>query len=323
MGGQISLTYTSLYPTDVVSLWLLDSGGVWSAPKSERVKIVEAGGRNPLMARTEEEFAQVLPFVMRKPPYVPRFMLNVMAQERIRNFDLEQRIYNEDVTYQMEPHIVGLDTPTLIVWGKEDRSHNVAAADILHKLLPRSEVIIIPGVGHLPMIEQPDKVCKGLFEVSAVPRQFQLNQSITFFCRRLSGGRSGRRHAWTEGASGSRCTWSRRDGRSGHGTSLPSRPPTSRRWPRRPRRRRSDLRASCQKAEQPLQVLLEPGGMSHPHHIHRVKAGTLAAGQPPPQLQARAISIKIGSMRRCACTLAEKPMAHSRPPRLSAAYERR
>jgi len=155
MGGQIALSYTSLCPADVASLWLLDSGGVWSAPKSERQEIVEAGGRNPLMARTEAEYAQILPFVMSRPPYVPRFMLNVMARERIENLELEQRIYKEDVTYQMEPHIAGLETPTLIVWGREDRSHNVAAADILHGLLPNSKVIIIPDAGHLPMIEQP------------------------------------------------------------------------------------------------------------------------------------------------------------------------
>ena len=157
MGGQISLTYTSLFPADVASLWLLDSGGVWSAPKSERQKIVESGGRNPLMARNEEEFAKIPAFVMSKPPRIPRFMLNVMAQERIQHFDLEQHIYAADVTYQMEPHIAGLPTPTLIVWGKEDRSHNVAAAGILHRLLPHSEVIIIPDAGHLPMIEQPER----------------------------------------------------------------------------------------------------------------------------------------------------------------------
>jgi len=157
MGGQIALTYTSLYPADVASLWLLDSGGVWSAPKSERAKIVEAGGRNPLMAGSEDEFARIPAFVMSKPPYMPRFMLNALARERMRNFDLEQRIYKQDVTYDMEPHIAGLPTRTLIVWGKEDRSHNVAAAEILHKLLPNSEVIIIPDAGHLPMIEQPER----------------------------------------------------------------------------------------------------------------------------------------------------------------------
>jgi pimeloyl-ACP methyl ester carboxylesterase len=157
MGGQIALTYASLYPGDVASLWLLDSGGVWSAPKSERAKIVEAGGCNPLMARSADEFARIPAFVMSKPPYMPRFMLNALAQERIRNFDLEQRIYRQDVTYEMEPHIAGLPIRTLIVWGKEDRSHNVAAAEILHKLLPNSEVIVIPDAGHLPMIEQPER----------------------------------------------------------------------------------------------------------------------------------------------------------------------
>jgi hypothetical protein len=43
-------------------------------------------------------------------------------------FALEQRIYDADVAYPVEPHIAGLPAPTLIVWGKEDRSHNVAAA---------------------------------------------------------------------------------------------------------------------------------------------------------------------------------------------------
>jgi len=157
MGGQIGLTYAALFPGDVESLWLLDSGGVWSAPKSERQRIVEGGGRNPLMATSEEEFAKIPSFVMSKPPYVPRFMLNVMARERIRNFALEQRIYDADVAYQMEPHIAGLTTPTLIVWGKEDRSHNVGAAYILHRLLPNSQVIILPDTGHLPMLEQPER----------------------------------------------------------------------------------------------------------------------------------------------------------------------
>src|SRR5262245_30395128 len=37
--------------------------------------------------------------------------------------------------------------------------------------------------------------------------------------------------------------------------------------------------ASCQQPEEPLKVLAEPGGMSRPHHIDRVAAGTLTARQ--------------------------------------------
>src|SRR5215472_18919650 len=49
--------------------------------------------------------------------------------------------------------------------------------------------------------------------------------------------------------------------------------------------------ASCQQAEEPLQILPEPRGMPSPHRIDRVDADALAAGepaqQPPPQIDAR------------------------------------
>jgi len=44
----------------------------------------------------------------------------------------------------------------LIVFGDKDRAIHPATADILHKLIPNSEVIIMKGLGHLPMIEQPE-----------------------------------------------------------------------------------------------------------------------------------------------------------------------
>jgi pimeloyl-ACP methyl ester carboxylesterase len=131
-----------------------------SAPKSERQKIVAAGGRNLLFARDEKEFAEVISFVMSKPPRFPRFMLRAMAEERSRNFNLEQRIYDGDVAYPVEPHVGALQHTTLIVWGAEDRSHNPAGAEILHGLMPNSEVVLMPGVGHMPMVEQPEELAK-------------------------------------------------------------------------------------------------------------------------------------------------------------------
>ena len=159
MGGQIALTYAALYPTEVSSLWLLAPAGIWSAPPSELAKNVLSGGKNDLMAKNEEEFAQVFNFVMNDPPYVPRFVKNVLAQEGIVNYDLHARIFDEiknDDT--LEKRIAGLQTPALIVWGERDRALNVASAAVLHKLLPRSQVITIPGVGHLPMIERDEQV---------------------------------------------------------------------------------------------------------------------------------------------------------------------
>ncbi|HAR49886.1 MAG TPA: hypothetical protein DCR81_07290 [Smithella sp.] len=155
MGGFISMMYSSLYPDDVKSLWLIDPAGIWSAPPSELRDIIVKTGKNPLMAKNEDEFAGIFAFVMSDPPFIPRPILNVMAQERIRNYELEKRIFKEMVTASAEKYSTGLKAPALIVFGDKDRAINPATADILHKLIPRSEVIIMKGLGHLPMIEQP------------------------------------------------------------------------------------------------------------------------------------------------------------------------
>lgn len=155
MGGQIALTYAAQYPAEVKSLWLLDTAGVQSAPASELRKILEAGGPNPLMARTEDEFAQVFGFVMQDPPFIPRPLLNVMARERLRHFALEQRIFSQIAADSVEARIAGLAVPALIVWGEQDRALHVGSAQVLQALMPRSQVIIMPAVGHLPMIERP------------------------------------------------------------------------------------------------------------------------------------------------------------------------
>jgi pimeloyl-ACP methyl ester carboxylesterase len=155
MGGQIAMAYAARYPADVLSMWLLDPAGVWSAPKSELAHLVQEQGRNPLIARSEDEFAQTFDFVMSDPPFVPRPMLNVMAQERIRNVALANHIFGQIATDSIEQRIKDMPVPSLIVWGSQDRAINVGTADVLHKLLPRSQVIVVPGVGHLPMIERP------------------------------------------------------------------------------------------------------------------------------------------------------------------------
>ena len=155
MGGQIALTYAALHPDEVKSLWLLAPAGVWSAPESEMRKVVRETGHNPLMAKNEVEFAGVFSFVMTEPPYIPQPMLNVMAQERIGNFALEERILKQLGADSVEQRVTGLATPTLIVWGDRDRVLIPVSADILHKLMPHSQILMMPGIGHLPMLERP------------------------------------------------------------------------------------------------------------------------------------------------------------------------
>jgi pimeloyl-ACP methyl ester carboxylesterase len=157
MGGHIALTYAALYPREVASLWLLAPAGVWSAPPSETRRRIEATGQNPLIVRNEEEFARLVALVTAEPLPIPRRFLDVLAQERIRNQDLERRIFKQLGEDSVEQRIRGLATPALIVWGAQDRVLHPGSAGVLQQLLTRSDAILMPGVGHLPMVEQPEQ----------------------------------------------------------------------------------------------------------------------------------------------------------------------
>ncbi len=157
MGGAIVLSYAAQYPSEVSSLWLLDAAGIPEAPVSELRRIIETTGRNPLLVTNEDDFAHLLTFAMSDPPYIPRMMVNVMAKERIENQAVERRVFEQIATDSVMQQVRGLATPTLIVWGDEDRLLHVGTADMLHTLLPRSRVIVMPHVGHIPMIERPQQ----------------------------------------------------------------------------------------------------------------------------------------------------------------------
>jgi pimeloyl-ACP methyl ester carboxylesterase len=48
-------------------------------------------------------------------------------------------------------------SPTLILWGEEDRLTPASDAQLFAETIPDSRVRIYPGVGHMPMEEAPDR----------------------------------------------------------------------------------------------------------------------------------------------------------------------
>jgi len=171
MGGAVVLSYAAQHRGEVASLWLLDAAGIPEAPSSELRKIIETSGRNPLLVANEDEFAQLLKFAMSEPPYIPRMMVNVMARERIQNQALERRVFEQIATDSLTQQVQGLPTPTLIVWGDEDRLLHVGTAELLHRLLPQSQVIVMPHIGHMPMVERPQQSAEDYIRFrAALPR---------------------------------------------------------------------------------------------------------------------------------------------------------
>lgn len=160
MGGAISVAYAARYGSEVESVWLLDPGGVSSAPKTAMFDAYDKTGKFALIARSPEEYDMVYKLAMNNPPFVPKAMLNVFAKESIANADLADQIIKQLLPDSIEERAKQIKAPTLIVWGDKDAILSVKGAAILHQLIPQSQVVIMPNIGHLPMLEDVGQSAK-------------------------------------------------------------------------------------------------------------------------------------------------------------------
>ena len=155
MGGAISVAYAAKYPNEVKSLWLIDSAGFWSAglPKSLEGATLE---NNPLLIDNKEDFYKMYDFVMYKPPYIPKSVKAVFAQERLNNKALDAKILEQIVTDNVEERaeiIAEYKIPTLVVWGEQDQVIKPETVELIKEIIPQAQVITMPNIGHVPMIE--------------------------------------------------------------------------------------------------------------------------------------------------------------------------
>lgn len=162
MGGRIAAEYAAAHPDRVRTLWLLAPAGVASAEPSEMLRRLPETARVPLLARTTKEFGELIALVTADPPYVPGALKRVYAARGAASYELHRRIFfeigDEWRERPLENVVARLPTPTRLVWGRADRVLHVSGADVLQRTLPNASVLVLPEVGHLPMLEAPQPV---------------------------------------------------------------------------------------------------------------------------------------------------------------------
>jgi pimeloyl-ACP methyl ester carboxylesterase len=84
---------------------------------------------------------------------------------------LEQWDLNREMTFRIAwkpymysptlPHLLGgIATPTLVVWGREDRIVPVECGERYAKALPRARLEVVEGAGHFAEMEKPDELAR-------------------------------------------------------------------------------------------------------------------------------------------------------------------
>ena len=169
MGGGIALNYALAHPGRLDGLVLVDAGGAPPQGKT-RGNLGFSLARNPVL---REVFARVTPRSL-----IERSLAQSVSNQAIvtpaavdRYWELLRYPGNRDATFARfsqprrsvtRERLATLKVPTLILWGEQDGLIPVAAGRWFHAVLPGSQLIVYPGIGHLPMEEAADATSRDL-----------------------------------------------------------------------------------------------------------------------------------------------------------------
>jgi len=162
MGGFIAAEYAARYPEQVASLWLLAPAGTEETLESPAFQQYLAGRGMPLLVSAPGDFETMMASCMARPPFFPYALKHVLARRAVADYLLHCDLMKQLVA---SPHLHGpIETPALIVWGTEDRILSPKGAPATMALMPNACLIMMDGIGHLPMLEATSRTARDFLE---------------------------------------------------------------------------------------------------------------------------------------------------------------
>lgn len=158
MGGAIASLYAANFPEQVKGIVLISPAGVHDI-ESDMDKLLKDGS-NPLIANSSEQFLAVKEFVMEDMPFIPEPVTEVLAEKAVSRYDINHKIFSDlraDLTKGLDARFKDIKAPALLIWGEQDRVINVENITKYASLISNSETLRLPHVGHLAMLEVPNK----------------------------------------------------------------------------------------------------------------------------------------------------------------------
>ena len=158
-GGFLAAAYAIAYPEDVSKLLLMSPAllvGQSVPPIARRIGVPERAVRAGIsLSRI------MLERLIRIQFYQPERMEESVWERRRADYSRARAsaaavsaVASEDLT----PYLSRLDKPTLVIWGEDDPVLSPSQAERLEKLLKDAQLQMLSECGHIPMIEQKEKV---------------------------------------------------------------------------------------------------------------------------------------------------------------------
>ena len=151
MGGAIVQHVAAAHPDRVRRLLLFNSAGLFVLPTWDQKLFTPA---------SPAELDQLDVLLMPNPPRVPAFIARDILRVSNGRAWIIHRAFAEmltgkDATDKLLPQ---LKMPVLIIWGGQDHITPLSLGETMHKLVPQSQLEVIPGCGHLAPGQCADQI---------------------------------------------------------------------------------------------------------------------------------------------------------------------
>lgn len=152
-GGRIALAFAARYPEKLRQLILIDSAGIYHNELQIRLKrlIFGAIARLGKKVTSSEKLRSLLYKAARESDYkdatpqMRQTMVNLISQD-------------------LTPQLSKITTPTLIIWGENDKSTPLSDGKLMHGRIKNSKLVVINDARHSPQFTDTSEVCKKILE---------------------------------------------------------------------------------------------------------------------------------------------------------------
>jgi pimeloyl-ACP methyl ester carboxylesterase len=171
-GCMLATSLAEQRPETVVALALIDMGPSLSAKLPEsllfRLLLAPLTGRLLWRVRTENSIRKAARSGVARPVDIPDTFVEHAQRLTLQDFAGAMRASTDYLAERSLPdRLTPLGLPLLVIFGADDgrwRSSSAAA----YRVVPGARIELLPGVGHTPMMEDPQTTAKLLLDFAAV-----------------------------------------------------------------------------------------------------------------------------------------------------------
>jgi pimeloyl-ACP methyl ester carboxylesterase len=170
-GGIVATALAEQRPGKVAALVLINTGPSPGAklpePMAARLMQVPLVGQLLWQLKTRDTVRNAARTAFTRPVDTPDTLIEHTLAMTYRSFAATMRGYRDYISERSIPgRLAALGLPVLVVFGAEDRRWRASSA-AGYRDVPGARVELLPGVGHTPIIEDPQTTAKLLLDFAA------------------------------------------------------------------------------------------------------------------------------------------------------------